>query len=144
MEHLKKIFQRNYKELNNKEVFLPIIVANSIICYKLAHDDEVYWSNFCRKYSKQDLHKLTEIYLFFIDFLPQTSQFESSYKKKVEHLKEFDSFLSELFFKQKFYYKNKDKFKRDLKRSIDWIPNPFLSKFVEEIFDIASEIRFNK
>jgi len=128
----------------DKATYLPLVIANAIIWYKLSHEDEVYWMNFSKKASAVEIHSVKDIYLFFIDFLPTTSQFKESYNKKIEHLKEFDSFLEEFFYKQKYYYKNPDKFTLHLKRCITGIPNPKVWKFCSEIFTISSEIRFKK
>lgn len=144
MEHIKEILQKTYEKLEHKEVFIPIVIANSIICYKLAHDDEVYWTNFSRKITERELLTLKDIYMFFIDFLPQTSHFEDSYKRKVDHLKEFDEFLRELFIKQKYYYKHPEDFEKHFKRSTHGLPNPIICRFVQEIFTIATTIRFEK
>jgi N-glycosylase/DNA lyase len=133
-----------YNSIEDKAVFLPLVVANSIIWYKLSHDDEVYWMNFSKKTSALSIHNTKDMYLFFIDFLPQTSNFEKSYKIKIEHLKEFDSFLEEFFCKQKFYYKNPDKFTEHLDKCITGIPNPKVSIFCTEIFKMSAEIRFKK
>lgn len=80
--------------------------------------------------------------MFFIDFLPQTSQFERSYIKKVEHLKEFDEFIHEFFFKQKFYYKNPETFVKHLNKYMTGIKNPKVGEFCSEIFAMASKVRF--
>ncbi len=142
MQHIETILKKSFIDISEKQVFLNLVVSNSIICYKLAHDDEVYWSNFWKKISESHIKNLQDIKLFFIDFLPQTSQFQSSYKRKIEHLKEFDEFLWELFHKQKYYYKNPDIFKEHLSKYVTWLPNPFLIDFVYDIFIVSSNIRF--
>lgn len=144
MQHIEKILQGMYQSIDNKDIYLPLIVSNAIICYKLAHDDEVYWMNFSKKAIAYKAENLKDIYMFFIDFLPQTSQFEKSYHKKIEHLKEFDSFLNEFYYKQKYYFKNPSDFTNHLNRCIEWIPNPKVWEFSLELFKLASEIRFKK
>ena len=144
MEHLEETLRHMYGEIESKEIFLPLIISNAIICYKSAHNDEVYWENFRRKTLENKLNTIQDIYLFFIDFLPQTSYFERSYQKKVEHLKEFDTFLYELFCKQKYYYKHPEDFTKHLHKCITWIPNPKVWEFSQKIFNIGSNIRFSK
>jgi N-glycosylase/DNA lyase len=124
MEHLSPILESMYEDIDDKAVFLPLVIANALICYKLSHDDEVYWMNFSKKVSHIEIHSITDIYLFFIDFLPQTSHFEKSYQKKIDHLKEFDHFLEEFFYKQKYYSKNPEIFFIHLNKCITGIPNP--------------------
>lgn len=142
MEHLTKILQSMHDNIEDKAVFLPLVIANAIIWYKLSHEDEVYWMNFSQKTIHSNIHSLKDIYMFFIDFLPQSSQFKKSYQRKIEHLREFDSFLEEFFYKQKYYFKNPDDFTKHLNRCITGIPNPKVWEFCSEVFKIASEIRF--
>ncbi len=142
MQHLKDILSEMYESLDNKEIFIPLNVANAIIVYKLAHDDEVYWKNFSSQATAFPMENINDMYLFFIDFLPKTSQFQESYEKKIEHLKEFQPCLQELYYKQKFYAKNPDKLEKDLCRYMGVMPNPQLKTFANQVFDIVSEIRF--
>lgn len=142
MEHIREILAGTYDKLEDKAVFIPLVIANAIICHKLAHNDEVYWMNFSRKIQERDIHSLKDIYLFFIDFLPQTSEFEHSYQRKIDHIKEFNGFFDELFIKQKFYYKNPEIFGKHFIRSIQGFPNPLMCRFIQEIFLMSSEIRF--
>ncbi len=80
--------------------------------------------DFSKKTSVLSILSIKDIYMFFIDFLPHTNHFKKSYKNKISHLREFDSFLEEFFYKQKYYYKNPDKFMEHLDRCIKGIPNP--------------------
>ncbi len=142
-EQLTAILSDMYQQIDNKEIFIPVNIANALIVYKMAHDDIVYWKNFSKKSSLFHMDNLKDMYLFFVDFLPQTSQFQKSYTRKVDHMKEFHPFLEELYFSQKFYYKNPGTFRKHLERSISWIPNPRLSTFTQEIFKIVSHVRFS-
>lgn len=144
MENLEKILQNLYNNLENKWLFIPLCVSNSIVAHKLAHKDEVYWMNFSRKVSKRKIETIKDIYLFYIDFLPQIDIFEVTFLKQIEHLKEFHLFLEEILYKQKYYYKNIEAFEKNISKGMEKIPNPFILKFAKEVFIITSKIKFEQ
>ena len=114
MENLQHILETMHEKSLSKQGFIPLCIANMIICYKFAHNDEVYWLNFSRKSRDINIETMKDIYLFFIDFLPSISSSDESFGRKIEHLKGFDKFLSELFFVQKKYAKNPSLFEEHL------------------------------
>ena len=65
LEHL-------YLNLNNKEMFLPLVIANALVCYQLSNTGEEYWEEFAREAGKFEFKKLKDVYMFFIDFLPKS------------------------------------------------------------------------
>jgi len=143
MEHLNSILQWLYDTIDEKGMFIPLSVSNAIIGFKFAHNDEVYWMNFKRKAAERKIHNIKELYMFYIDFLPQYSKDSKSLNRKIAHIKEFDIFLNEILFKQKYYFKNPDQFSKILKKGLVKTPNPLLIKFVEDIFAMSSKIKFD-
>lgn len=142
MEHINKILSDLHENIENKGMFIPLCISNAIVAYKLAHNDEVYWLNFSKKACERKINTIKDLYMFYIDFLPQTSKFDKTFMNQVDNLKTFNSFLEEILYKQKFYYKNTDIFETHLLRGLEKIPNPMLPKFAKEIFLIAAEIKF--
>ena len=61
-----------YEHLENKEMFLPLIVANAMVCYQLSSNGESYWQEFANEASHYTFLKLRDIYVFFVDFLPES------------------------------------------------------------------------
>ena len=143
MKNLESILTKLYHELDDTWIFIPLCVSNSIIAYKLASKDEVYWMNFSAKAQQRNIQSITDIYLFYIDFLPQNAIFQQTFLKQIEHLKEFHTFLEEIFHRQKFFFKNIDQFEKKLSRGLDKIPNPFVLDFSKKVFIMAAQIKFN-
>ncbi len=144
MEHLPQILEKLYDDLDNKGIFIPLCVSNAIIAHKLAHKDEVYWMNFSRKVRERNIESIKDIYMFYIDFLPQIDIFEVTFLKQVEHLKQFHIFLEEILYKQKFFYKNIEAFEKNITKWLEKMPNPFILSFAKEIFIMTSKIKFEK
>lgn len=142
MEHLTEILEELYNDIDNKGIFIPLCVSNAIIANKLAHKDEVYWKNFSRKVTERKIKTVKDIYLFYIDFLPQIDIFEVTFLKQIEHLKQFHIFLEEILYKQKYYYKNIDAFEKNITKGMAKMPNPFILEFAKEVFLITSKIKF--
>jgi N-glycosylase/DNA lyase len=144
MENLENILTKLYSDLDNKGIFIPLCVSNAIIAHKLAHKDEVYWMNFSRKVNERNIETIKDIYMFYIDFLPQIDVFEITFLKQIEHLKQFHIFLEEVLYKQKYFYKNIDAFEKNISKGIEKMPNPFILGFAKEVFIIAGKIKFEQ
>lgn len=142
LESLDRILNDMYQNIESEQGFIPICIANMIICYKFAHNDEVYWHNFARKTQKQSINNIKDIYLFFVDFLPTVSLDDDWFHRKVEHLKQYNTFLSELFFLQKKYSKDIALFEKHLERVSYTSLNPQLKIHILELFRKIKKIRF--
>jgi len=53
-----------------------------------------------------NFNKIQDIYLFFIDFLPKIEKDRKKIPNKVSKIKDLKPLLDDMFFKQKYYYKN--------------------------------------
>lgn len=142
MENIEKILRDLYDSLENKGMFIPLCVSNAIIAYKLAHSDEVYWINFSQKAAQRNIETIKDLYMFYVDFLPRENKFEKTFLKQIEHLRQFDIFLEEILYRQKYFYKNMHIFEKNLQRWLEKFPNPLLKAFATEIFTLAAKIKF--
>jgi len=133
-----------FEKLWNKEMFLPLIVANALVCYQLSSTSEEYWDEFANEVEKFEFKKLKDVYLFFIDFLPKSEGNRNQVKSKIERLKKLDQFLSDFFFKQKFYYKNMDKFRRDIAKWMKQTEGGKTIIFSVKMFGYGCRIRFEQ
>ncbi len=95
-----------YEKINNKELFLPLVLSNSIVCYQLSSSWEKYWEEFSQEASKFNFATMDDIYFFFIDFLPKSTWNKRFLDTKISRLKKLRPFLDDLFFNQKYFYKN--------------------------------------
>jgi len=137
-----KALEYLYLNLQNKEMFLPLVLANSLVCYQLSSNGESYWEEFSREAGKCEFKKLKDIYMFFIDFLPKSEGNKRLVKTKIERLKKLDYFLSDFFFKQKFYYKNMDKLRHDVATAMMQLENAKTIVFSVKMFGYGARIRF--
>lgn len=137
LEHL-------YENLENKEIFLPLVLANSLVCYQLSSNGEEYWEEFAKESAKYEFKKLKDIYMFFVDFLPKSQGNKRLITTKIERLKRLDYFLSDFFFKQTFYYKNMQKLVQDIAKVMSQEPNAKTVLFSVKMFGYGARIRFNK
>lgn len=137
-----KALEYLYLNINNKEMFLPLVLANSLVCYQLSSNGEEYWEEFSREAGRYDFKKLKDVYLFFIDFLPKSEGNKRLVNTKIERLKKLDYFLSDFFYKQKFYYKNMVKLRNDIAKCMKQLENAKTVVFSIKMFGYAARIRF--
>lgn len=144
MEYIAKLLEDMYDNMEHKEMFLPLVLWNSIICYRLVKYDKNYWMEFCKKAVDPEikLENLEDMYEFFDVFLSESPQFEYSYKWRNEHLELFHDFFQEFYFKQKYFFKYPDELENQMKRFTWQNLELSLVNFTKEFFDIASRIKY--
>jgi N-glycosylase/DNA lyase len=55
-----------HRNLKNKEIFIPLVITNALICYQLSSNGESYWEEFGREASVYEFSTLQDIYLFWV------------------------------------------------------------------------------
>lgn len=108
-----------YEKLSNKDFFLPLIIANSLICYQLSSAWEEYWEEFSKKVLTYKFENINDVFLFLIDFLPNSNGNKRLVPTKLERLKKLKAFLNEFFYKQKYYYNHMIKLQTDLAKEMN-------------------------
>jgi len=144
-EHWDRVFialQDMYKNLDNKDFFIPLIIANALICYQLSSSWEEYWEEFAHEASKYRLEKVSDIFLFLIDFLPASQGNKRLVPTKIQRLKKLKNFLDEFFYKQKFYYNHMEKLQQDLAREMQQIQTAKTIVFAVKMQWYGARIRF--
>jgi len=120
MKYIHSILEEMYDKMENKEMFLPLIIANGIVCHRLAYYDKSYWMAFA--FNSRDpnikMDDIHDIFNFFEIFLMDSIQFEYAYHGRMNRLEDFRIFLEEFFFKQKYFFKHPDDFRDKLKKAI--------------------------
>lgn len=105
---------RLYHNIWNKEIFLALIISNSIICYQLSSKWEDYWEEFSEKSiiffsnskSKNKKNFFEEIFNFFDDFLVNSKWNKRFIKTKLKRLKKLETFFDDFLWKQESFYNN--------------------------------------
>lgn len=131
-----------YDMLENKDFFLPLIIANSIICYQLSSTWEKYWEEFSIEAWKFTYTRVEDIFLFLIDFLPKSQGNKRLVPTKIDRLKKLKKFLDEFFYKQKYYYNNMQKLQKDLATEMWQIPTAKTIVFSIKMLGYGARIRF--
>lgn len=146
MEYIRKILTWMYQDMEEKNMFLPLVVSNAIVCYKLVHYDRWYWMEFAKSAEEASIkiESIEDVFTFFDGFLETTPQFEFSHRWRRKRLREFENFFHDFCIKQKYFYKNPNELEKQMNIFVEKKPNNNLHIFVSEIFTIASEIRFKK
>lgn len=144
MEYIVKLLEDLHDEMPHKDMFLPLVLANSIVCYQLVMYDKNYWMEFCKKASDPDitLENLEDMYQFFEVFLSESPQFEFSYEGRIKHLKIFESFFQDFYFRQKYFFKYPSELENEMQKFTWFEQDITLVNFAREFLDAASRIRY--
>lgn len=119
-QSLKRLWENFY----DKEVFLALIIVNSIACYQLSMKWEEYWEAFSRYFQGKEL-KMENVIDEMISFLSLFNKRLVEGKKK--RIKKLEQFLVEFENKSQFYYENMLELRDDLAKIL-WISNAQLKK----------------
>lgn len=108
-----------WKELLDKELFLALTIANSIICYQLSWKGEDYWEEFSEYFSIIEINKanMLDELAAFIAQSKNNKRFIDTKQKRLEKLRPF---IEHFFWKSRFYYENmvvlRDKLAKTMKQ----------------------------
>lgn len=94
-----------YKNIKNKELFLFLIIANSIICYQLSWTWENYWEELSEYFSNRELVKdnlLNELW----EFITQSKNNKRFIDTKIKRLEKLKLFLFDFMWREEYYYSN--------------------------------------
>ena len=107
--------QKLYKNKKfSDELYLFLIIANSLICYQLSWKWEDYWEEFSSELENKNFKNFEEIYKFFEKFLKSSKNNKRFVETKLKRIKKLVAFLEGeerivWIEKFEFYYKNMDK-----------------------------------
>lgn len=134
---LKKLFEN----IKNKDAYLSLIIANSIICYQLSSTWEKYWEEFSKYFSENEISKndLIEKLWTFITNSKWNKRFVETKKTRLLKLKPF---LDIFFGNEKFYYENMDILQSILAKTMNQKPTDKTIVFAVKMFSYASRNYF--
>lgn len=98
---LKKLWEY----IADKEIYLLLVVANSLICYQLSWKWEDYWEEFSEYFSKIKINKIGLI-IQLIEFLKQSKNNKRLLDIKINRIKKLENFINNFEWKWEFFYKN--------------------------------------
>lgn len=133
-----------YKNINNKDFFLPLVLSSSLVLYSISMTSEKYWETLSIKISEFNFSKIDDIYLFFIDFLPTLWINDKSISKKIIKLKQIRPFLDDLYFKQTYFHKNMLLLSKKIAEYSEWFFDDDIVVFTVRMYAYWARVRFNK
>ena len=92
-----------YNNIKNKELYLPLIIANSLICYQLSWKWEDYWEEFSEYFSSYDLEEDILIKSLW-SFIKGSKNNKRFIETKIKRLEKIKPFLYQFIWKQEYYY----------------------------------------
>lgn len=93
------------KNIEDKELYLLIIVINSLICYQLSWKWEDYWEEFSLYFS-QNIINQNIILDEMIKFLKQSQNNKRFINNKIKRINKMEEFINLFRWKTEYYYKN--------------------------------------
>lgn len=102
-----------WEKYQDKEVFLALIIWNSLVCYQLSWKWEDYWEEFSKYFSEKIVNydNLIEELGKFLQISKNNSRF---WKTKIERLEKYKSFLETFRGNWEYYYKKMSELAYDL------------------------------
>lgn len=94
-----------YDNMEDKWIYLSLIVANSIICYQLSWKWESYWEEFSEYFSHKKIKK-EDLLKELGDFIKQSKNNKRFVETKIKRLEKLKPFLREFGSKQEYFYNN--------------------------------------
>ncbi len=113
-----KSLEKLFKNLQDRNLFLWFIIANSIVCYQLSSTGEEYWEEFSENASGYFLGQIqgrfpssrkwqsTQIIAFLKQFLPNSKWNKRLLEVKIKRLTKLEIFLDDFLDKINFYTNN--------------------------------------
>jgi len=96
-----------FNNINNKEIYLSLILANSIICYQLSSTWENYWKEFSKYFlTKWIICSPQWVIKELSEFIKQSKWNKRFIETKIKRLEKIKPFLKEFIWNEEFYYTN--------------------------------------
>ncbi|MDK2854156.1 MAG: DNA-(apurinic or apyrimidinic site) lyase [Thermococcaceae archaeon] len=132
-----------YKNLNDDELFLKLVIANSIVSYQLSAKGEKWWWEFSEYFSKNPPEG--GILKAYSEFLPRSKTNRRLIPPKLSRLKKLEPFLSSLTIEDlKSYYQNMVRLRDHLAKVLNSREDAKTIVFAVKMFGYASRIAFKE
>lgn len=129
-----------HKSLNNDELFLKLVIANSIVSYQLSGKGESWWWEFSNYFSKNPVKDIVKAYF---NFLPNSKTNRRLIQPKLNRLKRLEPFLDSLTMGDlRGYYQNMVRFRDHLAKVMNSKEDAKTIVFAVKMFGYASRIAF--
>jgi len=135
-----KSLEKLYKNIKNKDIFCPLVVANSIICYQLSSSWEDYWEEFSLYFWNKDINIIKDLEIFI-----KNSKWNKRFvETKTKRIKKLKNFLDDFINNEKHYINNLELLQNTLSKTLNQKNNAKTIVFWVKMFVYASRIKYNK
>ena len=131
-----------FKNIKNKEIYLSLILANSIICYQLSWKWEDYWEEFSSYFFNVSIEK-NEIINALWSFIKQSKNNKRFIDTKVKRLEKLRIFLEIFFWREEYYYDNMEVLRDELAKSMKQKKDAKTIVFAVKMFSYWARNIFN-
>lgn len=132
-----------YNNIINKEVYLWLILANSIICYQLSWKGEDYWEEFSVYFSKINIQK-DDILKELWNFIKQSKNNKRFIDTKVNRLEKLKIFLKNFINNEEYFYDNMLILRNELAKSMKQKKDAKTIVFAVKMFSYWARNSFKK
>lgn len=133
-----------YFNIKNKDFYLSLILANSIICYQLSSTWEKYWDEFSIYFSNIEIKNIDDLILNIEIFIKQSKWNKRFIDTKIKRLNKLNTFLKIFLKLEMYYYENMNILCDDLAKSLNQKITAKTIVFWIKMFWYGSRIKFNK
>ena len=131
-----------HKNLND-ELFLKLVIANSIVSYQLSGKGENWWWEFSNYFSKNP--PTESIVKAYSEFLPASKNNRRLIQPKLNRLKKLEPFLNSLTIEDlRKYYQNMVKFRNHLAKAVNAKKDAKTIVFAVKMFGYGARITFGE
>jgi len=132
-----------HKNLGDDELFIKLVISNSIVSYQLSGKGEQWWLEFSHYFSQNPPKE--GILRAYFEFLPKSKTNKRILQPKLKRLEKLEPFLDTLTVKDLMdYYRNMVKFRNDLARAMRSKGEAKTIVFAVKMFGYASRIAFGE
>ena len=136
---LRKLFEN----IQDRQIYLSIILANSIVCYQLSWKWEDYWEEFSEYFIKNIFKKINLI-IDLSEFIKQSKNNRRFIDIKIKRLNKLKFFLENFDKKQEYYYGNLQKLRDVLAKTMNQKSTAKTIVFAIKMFSYWARNYFDK
>jgi DNA-(apurinic or apyrimidinic site) lyase len=104
-----------YEGVDEKNIYLTLIISNSLICYQLSWKWEDYWEEFSDYFSNKKINK-DNLLIELAIFIKQSKNNKRFIDTKIKRLDKLTIFINDLILNQEKYYENMLDLRNDLSK----------------------------
>ena len=127
----------------NSVFYLPLIIANSIICYQLSSSGEAYWEEFSQFFSKNQIKNIDDLIEKLWSFITNSKWNKRFIKIKLNRIEKLKTFLENFITNEKYYYENMESLQKDLAETLNQKPWDKTIVFWVKMFSYWARNYFN-